>query len=66
MDGHVVSAAVGAPCQGVFPALRGIAAATEAGRLPDAARDRRVRRLAAAILGRIVPAGDAVARGSVR
>jgi secretion/DNA translocation related CpaE-like protein len=66
VDGHVVSAAVGAPCQGVFPALRGIAAATEAGRLAEAARDRRVRRLAAAILGRIVPAGDAVARGSVR
>ncbi|MCQ9165158.1 MULTISPECIES: septum site-determining protein Ssd [unclassified Arthrobacter] len=57
VDAHMVSDAVGVPLVGHLPRIKGMEEALDAGRLPDLARHRQVRRLAGGVLGWL--AGDA-------
>ncbi|PYI66148.1 hypothetical protein CVV68_15225 [Arthrobacter livingstonensis] len=51
VDPQLVAAAVGVPCVGYFPQLKGLEETLDAGRLQDVAKGRKVRRLAGGILG---------------
>ena len=50
LDGSLLSEAIGLPVQGRVPELRGVAAATESGRLLDLGKRRGVRHFAASVL----------------
>lgn len=50
LDGALIAESVGLPLCAIMPDVRGVAAATELGRLLDAGRQRNVRRFAAAVL----------------
>jgi hypothetical protein len=61
LDGPLLEDAIGLPVLGRLPELRGVAAATESGRLLDLGRRRKVRQFAGAVLdalGEGLPVGS--------
>ena len=50
LDAPLIADSVGLALQGIMPEIKGLAAATERGRLLDAGRQRAVRRFAAGLL----------------